>query len=167
MDRRLEVNMLCFKSNVSLDPRIETPLYCLRMTLQRCFAPTKITVFVCDLDEQPPRRNAKVLNGSYFAHCRFFKLKAAGQVGAGWYGATQMYSKDWSRKDQSGARHLDTDDMSSNQAFRLLELNHPSALTRSRAGHPRTFLVGAGSSVLHCGRLASASGTSDPELAQR
>jgi hypothetical protein len=78
MGETLEANLLCFKSNVSLDPRIETPLYGLRMTLQRCFAPTKIAVFVCDFDEQPPRGNAKVFNGSYFSHCRFFNLKVAG-----------------------------------------------------------------------------------------
>lgn len=65
-----DADLLGFHSHVALKPGIQTTFDGLGVALQRSLSPSDIAGFVCDLDEQPPRRDAEVLHGRYLTHLK-------------------------------------------------------------------------------------------------
>ena len=62
------IGLLCFKAGVALAPCIETSFNSFRVTFERCLAPTKVAVFVGNLDEEPARRDSEVFDPCDFSH---------------------------------------------------------------------------------------------------
>jgi hypothetical protein len=64
----MALHSLCVQALVLLCPGIQTTLHGLCMALQRSFTPADSALVIGDLDEEPARRHAEVLDGSDAAH---------------------------------------------------------------------------------------------------